>query len=165
MTPVSPFYVEVAIYSQVISAFLFMGVLVWLWFKFILPAVLAAQARTNASIADAEAHRDEAKATLDTLKTEINGASRDSKLIHERAAAQAQHEYDAAIAEAQQAGDRALRNAQGELDRARAAARERLRDEMLSKALERAREEATRRIDEPTNTRLVDRFVSSLERN
>lgn len=159
------FYVQAAEWSQVVAAVLFMCVLLWLWFKFIQPAILAAQDRYNKQIAEAERHRDEAKAMLDMLRTEIEGSAHDAELIKERAAAQADREYEAAMAEAREAGERALDNARGELERARAAARERLRDELLAKALDRARSEALRRVDAPTNARLVDRFVASLEQS
>ncbi|MBV8116522.1 MAG: ATP synthase F0 subunit B [Candidatus Eremiobacteraeota bacterium] len=159
------FYIQVAIWSQVISAALFMGVLLWLWFKFIQPAILAAQERYNKQIAEAERHRDEAKATLDVLHNEIDGAAHDAELIRARAEAQATHEYDATIAEAREAGERAVANANGEFDRALAAARDRLRVDLLDKALERARREAARRVDAALNAKLVDRFVGSLERS
>jgi|SRR5579862_869062 len=158
------FYVHIALWSQVVASVLFVGVLGWMWVKFIQPAILAAQDRYNKQIAEAERHRDEAKATLDLLKTQINGASHDAGLIKERADAQAKREYESAVSEARDAGERALNNARGELDRARAAAREQLREELLDKALDRARAEAERRIDASANARLVDAFVASLER-
>ena len=157
------FYVEAAAWSQVVASVLFIAVLVWLWIKFIAPALMTAQANANKLIAEAERHRDEAKATLDLLKNETNGATHDAELIKERAGAQAQREFDAAIAETKDAGERALANAQGEFDRAVNAARDQLRDEILNKALDRARTEAVRRVDAATNARLVDSFVGSLE--
>jgi ATP synthase F0 subunit b len=160
----SQFYIEAALWSQVIAAMLFLGVLGWLWVRFFQPAILAAQDRYNKQIAQAERHRDEAKATLELLRGEINGASRDAKLIRERAAAQAAREYDAALSEAREAGERAVSNARGELERARATARQRLRDLMLSGALAHARTLAAKRVDAQTDARLVDRFVTSLER-
>jgi F0F1-type ATP synthase membrane subunit b/b' len=163
---VSPaqFYVQAALWSQVIAAVLFIGVLVWLWARFFQPAILAAQERYNKQIAQAERHRDEARATLELLRGEIDGASRDAELIRERAAAQAAREYDAAIAEARESGERAIANAGGELSRARASARERLSDEMLTEALARARSVAAQRVTIATDARLVSRFVASLER-
>jgi F-type H+-transporting ATPase subunit b len=164
MTQPDSFYVLAALWSQVVASILFIVVLAWLWVKFIQPAIMAAQERYNKQIAEAERHRDEAKATLDLLKAEVNGASHDADLIKERADAHAQREYDGAVTEAKEAGERALANARGELERARAAAREQLRDELLDKALASARAEAQRRIDAPANARLVDSFVASLER-
>ncbi len=156
-------YEAVAKWSDIISAILFLAVMVWLWTKYIAPAVLAAQANQNRQLAEAERHRDEAKAALDLLRQEIEGAKHDAQLIAQRAANQAKHESDAMIAEANEAGERALRNAAGELQRARAAAREQLREELAAKALELARREAETRVDGGVNARLVDRFVASLE--
>lgn len=158
------FYVEAAAWSQVVASVLFIAVLVWLWIRFIQPAILTAQANANKLIAEAERHRDEAKATLDLLKNETNGASVDADAIRARAAEQAQREYDAAVAEARTAGERALTSARGEFDRAMAAARERMRDELAHKALDRARTEAARRVDAAGNERMVDDFMNRLER-
>ncbi|HET9031206.1 MAG TPA: hypothetical protein VFN49_13620 [Candidatus Aquilonibacter sp.] len=156
-------YEQIAKWSDIISAILFLAVMVWLWMKYIAPAVLSAQENQNRQLAEAERHRDEAKAAIDLLRQEIEGAKRDAQLIAERAASQAQHEAEAMIADAKAAGDRALRNAHGELDRARAAGREQFREELAAKALELARREAEARVDANTNARLVDRFVASLE--
>jgi F0F1-type ATP synthase membrane subunit b/b' len=157
-------YVQIAIWSQVASSVLFLCVLAWLWFKFLQPAILAAQERYNKQVAEAERHRDEAKATLDLLQNEIDGAGRDAEAIKARADAQAVREHDAVVAETREAGERALRDAQAEFARTLAAARERLREELLGKALATARQEATRRVDASVNARLVDGFVGSLER-
>ncbi len=156
-------YEQIAIWSQVISAILFLIALVAIWIKWIAPAVLAAQEARNQQIAVAERHRDEAKATLETLRHEIDGAKHDADLIRERAKHQAGLEKEAAIAEAREAGERSLRNAAGELGRARAEARERLRGELIEKALSFAQREATSRMNAATNAKLVDRMVVTLE--
>ena len=158
------FYLQVAIWSQVVSSALFVCVLAWLWFKFIQPAIMAAQERYNKQIAEAERHRDEAKATLELLRNETSGAAHDAELIRNRSEAQAAREHETTVAEAREAGKRAVRNAQGEFDRSLAAARARLRVELLDKALDRARQDAAQRVDAALNRRLVDRFVGSLER-
>ena len=157
------FYVRIALWSQVVAAVLFICFLVWLWMKFLQPAVMAAQERQNKQIAEAERHRDEAKAMLDLLRTQISGAEHDAEAIKQRAVAQAKREYDAAVAEATEAGERALANSKGELERARASARDRLRHEILDRALAQARQDAERRIDTRTNARLVNEFLGSLE--
>ncbi|HKE36407.1 MAG TPA: hypothetical protein VKB39_03195, partial [Candidatus Baltobacteraceae bacterium] len=95
---------------------------------------------------------------------QITGASHDADAIKQRANAQAKREYDAAVAEATDAGERALANAKGELERARASARDQLRHEILDRALAQARQDAERRVDAPTNARLVNDFLGSLER-
>jgi len=161
----SDFYVQLAAWSQIAASVLFIAVLLWLWVKFIQPAIMAAQANANRQIAEAERHRDEARAALDMLKTATNGASHDAVLIKERAAEQAQREHDAAIAASNEAGERALANARGEFERSLQSARHQFRDEILGKALDRAREESIRRIDAAADSKLVDAFVASLERN
>ncbi len=156
-------YEQIAVWSQVISALLFIVVLVWLWFKYLQPAVLAAQQSHNKQLAEAERHRDEAKASLDALRGEIVGAQRDAELIRQRAVEQASREKDATIAEARESGERAVRNASGELERARNAARDQLRVDLLERALRVARSKAAQRVDASLNAALVSRFVSSIE--
>jgi len=114
-------YEDIAKWSDIVSAILFLAVAVWLWMKYIAPAVLSAQENTNRQLAEAERHRDEAKAALERLRQEINGAKNDAQLIAERASSQAQHEAEALVADAKQAGERTLKNARAELERAREA--------------------------------------------
>ena len=163
MLPQGDFYVQAAAWSQIVASVLFIVVLLWLWLKFIQPAILAAQENANKRIAEAERHRDEAKAALDRLHNGENTANEDARAIRERIAERAQREAEAAVAEAREAGERALENAAGEYDRAMTSARERLRIELLEKALNRARDEAVRRVDAAANERLVNAFVSSLD--
>jgi F0F1-type ATP synthase membrane subunit b/b' len=155
-------YVQIAVWSQVISSIVFIAVLVWMWFKWLLPVFLKAQEQSNRQIAEAERHRDEVKGALDALRSEITTAEHDADLIKQRASEQADHERQAALDEANDAGNRALRSAGSELERARAAAAHRLRDELLEKALRLAREEATQRVDATLNAKLVDRFIAGL---
>jgi F0F1-type ATP synthase membrane subunit b/b' len=156
-------YLEISIWSQVVSSILFLGALVFIWNKWIQPVVMAAQARSNAQIAESERHRDEAKGALGALREEIDSARRDADLIEQRAELHAQRERESIIKDATEAGERALRDAGGELERARSAARLRLRDELLDRALEIARHDAVRRVDSALDSRLVERFVGSLE--
>jgi F0F1-type ATP synthase membrane subunit b/b' len=158
-------YEAIAEWSQVASAVLFLAVLVWMWFKFIQPAVLAAQAAQNARVNEAERHRDEAKAALEGLHGEIGLAQRDALAIKDRIAAFVAAEREAILREAREAGERALRDAEGELARARAAARGQLRDELLEKALGLARETAARHMDAAADKKLATSFVQSLERS
>lgn len=157
-------YEAIALYSQLLASIIFLLALLWVWVKLIQPAVLAAQENANRQIAQAERHRDEARARLDALQGEIERAKGDAQAILARAAQQAQLERERTLAEAREAGERALRNAQGELARARVRARAQLRDELLERALELAREQAAGRIDASANARLVDGFVRALER-
>jgi F-type H+-transporting ATPase subunit b len=156
-------YEDIAKWSQIVSAVAFYAVIVWLWLKFIAPALKTAQANTNKRIAEAERHRDEAKAALESLRHGIEGAKNDAALIRQRADEQGRSDATNIVTEARETGERALRNAQGELERARLEARDSLRTEFAEKALSLARQEAHDRVDGNVNAQLVERFVSSLE--
>jgi len=157
------FYIKAALYSQLLSAVVFIGVLVYIWSKYILPVVMAAQARSNEQIAEAERHRDEAHAAITTLRNEIESARRDANLIAERAETHAAHERDATLAEATAAGERQVRDAGGELERARDVARQHLREALVAGALRIARSEAPERLGASGERKLIDAGVGALE--
>jgi F-type H+-transporting ATPase subunit b len=159
----SQLYLQIAIWSQVASSIVFIGALVFAWFRWLLPVFMTAQERSNRQIAEAERHRDEVKGALEALRREIESARHDAGLIEQRASEHAEHERQALLAEATDAGERALADAGRELERARAAARQQLRDELLDRALGLARRDAIARVDAALDTRVVDRFVDSLE--
>ncbi len=156
-------YLEIALWSQIISSIVFIAVLIFMWFRWIMPVVMAAQERSNRQIADAERHRDEVKGALEALHAEIETARHDAQLIVQRASGRAEHERELLLNEAEDAGKRALADAERELDRALAAARHRLRDEMLGRALALARSEAEQRVGPELDARFVERFTGSLE--
>jgi len=156
-------YLQLALWSQVVSSVIFIGVLVFMWFRWIMPVVLAAQERSNRQISDAERHRDEVKEALETLRAEIETARHDAQLIAQRAAGRAEHERELLLKEAAEAGERALADASRELERARAAAQHRLRDEILAQALHLARDEAKARVGPELDARFIERFAGSLE--
>lgn len=156
-------YLQIAVWSQVVSSVVFIAALVYLWFRYLLPVFMAAQERSNAQIAEAERHRDEVKAALHALQEEIESAGRDAGLIEQRAGEHAEHERLALLNEAKDAGERALADAGKELQRARVAARSRFRDEILGRALTLARQDAQRRAGPALDAVLVDRFVNSVE--
>ncbi|HTZ55482.1 MAG TPA: ATP synthase F0 subunit B [Candidatus Acidoferrum sp.] len=157
-------YELIAVLSQLVSALLFYAAMVWIWLKFLAPALKAANENTNRQIAEAERHRNEAKAAIEAVRLEIEGARRDARAMIERVKERAQHERDAILAEAKDAGDRSVRNADGELARSRMAAREQLRETLADKALEIARTSANTRIDTTINARLVQEFIEQVSR-
>jgi F0F1-type ATP synthase membrane subunit b/b' len=156
-------YEAIAEWSQVVSALLFLATLVFMWVKFLQPAVLTAQAAQNARIVEAERHRDAAKGALEGLRADIEAAQSDAAAIKNRVGSLIAAERETVLREAREAGERALRDAQGELARARAAAAAQLRDELIDKAMIRAKETAGRRVDAAAERKLVGSFVRSLE--
>lgn len=155
-------YELIAEYSQIASAFLFLAAMIWIWMKFIQPAVVTAQENANARLAEAERHRDQAKNSLESLRTAVSDAEQDAQSIRQRTQLQAQAEREAIVRESREAGERAVRSAEGELDRARAAARIKYRDELLDGALQLARTESKARVDARVNERLIANFLDSI---
>jgi F-type H+-transporting ATPase subunit b len=158
------FFENVALWSQVVGALAFLLVLVLLFRKYLIPAVVANERARNAEIVDAENRLARMKADADKARAEVELADRDAAEILGRVERIAAREREHALAEANAEGNRLLNNAEGELERGRLLARDRLRAEFVEKALERARAEAPSRVDDALNRILVDRTVDDLVR-
>ncbi|HTU71821.1 MAG TPA: F0F1 ATP synthase subunit B [Candidatus Baltobacteraceae bacterium] len=155
-------YDAIAFWSQIAGFVLFVALFIWVVSKWITPAVSRAQRASNERIAQAERHRDDMRAAVESLRHEMEGAKRDAAMILERAKERARREHDEIIAEAREEGELAVRNANGELARARMAAREQLHHDLAAKALEIARATVSRRVDARGNALLLQEFVESL---
>ena len=156
-------YLQIAVWSQIVSSIVFVAVLVFMWYRWVLPVVMGAQERSNRQIAEAERHRDEVKGALDALNAEIDTARHDAELIERRAKARAEHERQLLLNESTEAGERLLGDAGRELERARAAARHELRDELLERALRLARDRAAAQAGPEIDRRFVDALTDSLD--
>ncbi len=157
------FYAQVALWSQVAGSVIFLAVLVYVWQRFITPAVVASQERKNAELAEAERRRDAARGQVEEAKSALRAADDDVKRISARAEGDATAERARLLLESKNEGQRLVRNANGELERLRSAARDALRADLLERALAIAREAATR-TDAATNQRLIDESLRALER-
>lgn len=158
------FFESVALWSQVLGAIVFLVVLILLFRKYLVPAVEANEKARNAEIAQAEARRERVRAEAAAARGEVEAAQRDAAEIRARVDAIVTREREHLLAEAKADGERMVRNAEGELERARMAARDRLRIELIEKALLQARAQAASRVDERTNARLVNETVADLSR-
>jgi len=158
------FYDALATWSQILGSIAFIIVLVWLFVRFVQPAVVASQERKNAEVAETERRRDAARESVAAAQAEVERAAADAQGIRERVDRDAGRLRERIVGEATAEGERVMRNADGELGRARGAARDTLREELLAKALEIARESATR-IDPETNARLVGGVIHTIERS
>lgn len=157
------FYQQVAIWSQVLGSIAFMIMLVYVWVRFVTPAVLKSRDAKNAELTEAERRRDAAKEEIDEARRELAVATSEAQSIRNRGNGDAQALRERILADAKREGERQVRNAEGELERSRLAAREVLRAELIAKALEIARDSASR-LSEDTNRRLVGDVVDTLER-
>lgn len=156
------FFETVALYSQILGAIAFFVVLIWLFRKYLMSAVHAAEAQRNAELAASEKRREQMRAECAHARAEVEAADRDAVSIKARIAEDAQHEAERIVAEAKADGERVVHNAAGELSRARLAAQAQLRADFIDRALQLARKEAGARIDDRTNARLVTATLESI---
>jgi ATP synthase F0 subunit b len=153
---------EIARWSQIACALVFLAVLIWGVRKYLVPAITAATAARNAELADAEKHRDATRAQVAEARAEVESADRDALAIIGRAKDDASREREHILAEARADGEHTVRNAEGELGRARIAANASLRADFIDRALALARKQAGEKIDDAANLRLVNGTVDSL---
>jgi F0F1-type ATP synthase membrane subunit b/b' len=152
----------IAQYSEIIGGFAFFIVSIWLFRKFVLPAVRAGQISRNSDLVNTEHRRDQLREVVNQARREVESADRDALAIAARAETDARHEHETIIADARREGLRLIQNARGELDRGRIAGRDKLRIEFIEKALNRARDLATQQLSEAGNARLVAKTVDDL---
>ncbi|HZO93912.1 MAG TPA: hypothetical protein VFB22_09070 [Candidatus Baltobacteraceae bacterium] len=155
---------NLAMWSQIGGAVIFLVCAVLIWRKWIAPGIRAYQQAKNAELAEAEAFREKMRAELDAAQAEVARAEDDAREISARVDVVVHREHERALAEANAEAERLIRNAEGELDRARLAARDRLRIEFIEKALARARERAPQRVGDELNHALVVRTVDDLSK-
>ncbi len=154
---------EIALWSQVVSSVLFFFAVIYLFVRFVLPAIARQQEAKNAEIADNERRRDRATELAAQAERELTEADVAAASILERGARDALHERERIVAEATAEGERVVRNAQAELGRARYAARDRLRAELIERALDVARQTAASRIDGETDRTLIDGVLAAID--
>ena len=157
-------YEAIALWSQVIAAVIFAAIVVWGFIRFITPAINRGTAAKNEEIRENERRRDEAVKQVELARAEVEGAKADAEQIRRRIEHDARREAEEIVAEANAEAQRLVRNAHGEYERQRLAARDKLRIELIERALAEARKKAAAQIDSPTDVRLVDRFIADLER-
>jgi F-type H+-transporting ATPase subunit b len=157
------FYDALATWSQVVGSIAFIIVLVWLFVRFVVPAVAASQERKNAELAEAERRRDAAGEAVEAARREVETASGEAAAILQRVDGDVVRERELILREARAEGERVMRNAEGELGRARMAARDRVRAELVAQALRIAREAAAG-VGSADNDRIVAGIVNQIER-
>ena len=157
-------YGAIALWSQVIAAVVFAAIIVWGFIRFITPAINRGTAAKNEEIHENERRRDEAVKQVELARAEVERAKLDAAQIRRRIEHDARREAEEIVSEANAEAQRLVRNAHGEYERQRLAARDKLRIELIERALAEARKKAQERIDAPTDVMLVDRFIAELER-
>jgi F0F1-type ATP synthase membrane subunit b/b' len=155
-------YETIAQYSEIIGGFAFVIVMIWLFRKFALPAVRAGEVSRNADLVNSEHRREQLRSEVSAARAEVEAADRDVLAIAARAETDARHEHETIITDARREGLRLLQNARGELDRGRIAGKDKLRIELIEKALNRAREIAQQQLSDDGNAQLVAKTFSDV---
>jgi len=132
-------YETIAQYSEIIGGFAFLIVSIWLFRKFVLPAIRAGEISRNSDLVNTEHRREELREEVAEARGEVEAADRDAKRSSPALRPTARHEHETIIADARREGLRLVQNARGELDRGRIAGRDKLRIEFIEQALNRAR--------------------------
>jgi F0F1-type ATP synthase membrane subunit b/b' len=155
-------YETIAQYSEIIGGFAFLIVAIWLFRKFVLPAVRAGEISRNYDLVNTEQRREELRDEVAEARAEVEAADRDVQAILARAETDARHEHETILADARREGLRLVHNARGELDRGRIAGRDKLRIEFIEQALNRARVLAAEQLSDAGNAKLVNKTVDDL---
>jgi F0F1-type ATP synthase membrane subunit b/b' len=155
-------YETIAQYSEIIGGFAFLIVSIWLFRKFVLPAVRAGEISRNFDLVNTEQRREELREEVAAARGEVEAAGRDALAIFARAETDARHEHETIVADARREGLRLVHNARGELDRGRIAGRDKLRIEFIEQALNRARALAAQQLSDAGNAKLVAKTVDDL---
>ena len=157
-------YDAIALWSQVVAAVVFAALIVIGFMRFLTPTIARMTAAKNDEISENEKRRDEAVRRVNAARAEIAEATTDAARIKENIERDARREAAIIVATAHSEAQRLVRNAHAEYERSRAAARDRLRIEMIDKALAAARKTVIARVDDKAEATLVGRFIDELER-
>ena len=157
-------YDSIALWSQVVAAFAFAAIIVWAYVKFLIPGLQAATEAKREEILARERRRDEALKAVEAARAKVTEAEIAAAGIRERAIEDASRRSERILGEAWRESERTIHGAGQELERARLAASDKLRVELIEKALQRAQAVARERIDAQRDAQLVESFITDLER-
>jgi F0F1-type ATP synthase membrane subunit b/b' len=157
------FYEHLACWSQVFGSVAFLAVLVYVFRRFLIPAVIASQERKNAELVEAERRRDAAREDVVVAMRELGDVDEEVKALRVRAAVDARRERERILADATTEGKHWVSSAEKELERGRLAAREAFRVALLDKALRIARRSAAEHIDAQTDRELVSGLMDAVD--
>lgn len=150
--------------AKVIDFVIFIGAIVWLWNKYLVKQLVSHQEAQNKIVADAQAHRTQAEASVTAAQEAIEHAKTDAVRMVGVGKAQAAKLIADERQEAREHAQRILAHAGGELERERYRVRRELLEETVEQAHSRAQELAKHLIDPPKQQILVDRLIADLER-
>ena len=113
----------------------------------------------------AEADRKAAEQTLAEYKAQLADAHKKAQDIVDKANVTARQEHDAAVAETRKEIERMKATAQAEIENERNRAFDEMKSQIVSLSLAAASKVVTKNIDTKENDKLVNEFISKLDKN
>ena len=113
----------------------------------------------------AEADRKAAEQTLEQYKVQLADAHKKAQDIVDKANVTARQEHDAAVAETRKEIERMKATAQAEIENERNRAFDEMKSQIVSLSLAAAGKVVSKNIDTKENDRLVNDFISKLDKN
>lgn len=113
----------------------------------------------------AEADRKAAEQTLADYKVQLADAHKRAQDIVDKANLTARQEHDAAVAETRKEIERMKQTAQAEIENERNRAFEEMKSQIVTLSLAAASKVVSKNIDTKENDKLVNEFISSLNKN
>ena len=150
--------------AKVVDFVVFVVALVWLWRRYGVGLLSAAQEAQNKIVSDAEAAREAAIGRARAAETALDGAQADANRMVDFGSKQAMRLIADERAEAEDHARRIAAHANGELERERNRVRRELLEETVEKAHGQARTIVAAELDAARQRSLVDRVMTDLER-
>lgn len=113
----------------------------------------------------AEADRKAAEQTLEQYKAQLSDAHKKAQAIVDKANLAARQEHDAAVEETRREIERMKLAAQAEIENERNRAFDQMKSQIVSLSLAAAGKVVSKNIDTKENDKLVNEFISSLDKN
>jgi F-type H+-transporting ATPase subunit b len=158
-----PHFNDTVFIAKLVDFAIFLGIIGWVYARYLRPALVAHQEAQNRAVEDAKAYHARCEAELQAARAAIEQAKVDAARMVEVAGQQAAHLIEAERAAAREHAARILAHAAGELERERYRVRRELLAETVEQAHARAREIARREIDATRQRELVERLIADLE--
>jgi F-type H+-transporting ATPase subunit delta len=149
--------------AKLIDFIIFITAIVWVYNRYVQPALVRYQESQNRIVADAVAYRDRSDGAVAAANTAIDQAKLDAGRMVNVGDAQAARLIEAEIAAAKEHAQRIGMHASGELERERYRVRRELLEETVESAHTKAQELAKQEIDTHKQWSLVERLIQDQE--
>ncbi len=149
--------------AKVVDFGLFVAFIVWMYGKYIKPALVAHQEAQNRAVEEGRAKRAQMAAAVEAARTAVEKAKRDASTMFSVAQQQAKSLIASERAREQERAQRIVAYAHGELARERYRVRHELLADTVERAYGQAREAIKRQLDDAGQRRLIEAFIRDLE--